>query len=475
MVESGSNFDDLEVVLALRRENESLQGELSNLQVEERRLLFEHSTAKAEFLSRAKAGSSALASDVNLSRREDREKILLESASRLEYWIGNDMAPSYRVRADGVIISGNNACAKLLGYPRERFYDGSLSVEQIVPPELAVIEKECLRDFDEMMVTRTVVSERIGADGSRIPLACNFRLTKADGSQWACFLLDLSESKALEEELKQRQALFSTLVGDMPNIAFLVEDSGRTWQFNRRFYELTGLDPANEDGFFPTAVTHPDDLVQSQARWQAAMAEHQPLIGEIRVRAADGQDYWHIFRAIPLTSPLPGQLEGLWQLAQAICPQAAELIDKSRKNFWIGTATDIDRRKRIIDEVLESAYNFQSLADQIPQIVWTAGPDGRIDFFNNRWFEFSGLDREHRVGLDFALFIHSEDRRRYVDTWKSCVKTGDALDVEFRLKKKDSDAGDFEENAYKNFLARAVAVRNPRGDIEQWVGTWTSI
>jgi PAS domain S-box-containing protein len=475
MVDSGSNSKDLDAVLALQRENESLSSELAQLMAEEKHLLFEHSTTKAEYLSKIKKGGSALAAHFDLSRREDREKILLESASRVEYWIGNDMAPSYRISADGRIVSANNACASLLGYKRELFYDGTLTVDQIVPAEYAALEQECLNDFKEMIVTRAIVTERITQSGKRIPVVCNFRLTKADGSQWAAFLMDMSEAKALEEELKQGQALFSTLVGEMPNMVFLVDDKGHTWQFNRRFYELTGLDPTDEDGFFANAVIPPDDLAQYHQRWQDALRDHQPLIGEVRVRASGGEYLWHVFRAIPLTNPLPGQLEGLVQLAQAICPQAAQDCDFNKDKFWIGTSTNIDDRKRIMDDVLESAYNFQSLADQIPQIVWTAGPDGRIDFFNNRWFEFSGIDRRHGVGQDFALFIHADDRRNYVSTWKNCVKTGDALDLEFRLKKKARSTADFEDNDYEKFLARAVAVRNQRGGIEQWVGTWTSI
>jgi len=477
MADSCSPYNDKNVVLALRRENESLANELSQLMAEEKKLLLEYSHSKADYLSRVKTGGSALAAHFDLSRKEDREKIMLESASRVEYLIANDMAPSYRVSADGRIISANGACAKLLGYEREQFYDGNMNAADLVPKELVAMENECLSDFKETIVTRTIVTERITKSGKKIPVACNFRLTKADASQWAVFLMDLSETKTMEEELLQRQTLFSTLVEELPNMIFLVDNAGHTWQFNRRFYELTGLDPKKEDGTFPNIATHPDDLAQSHERWQTAIARHEPLFGEVRVIAANGEHYWHIFRAIPITNPLPGQFEGLLQLAANLCPQVLQLTSQgvAPDKFWIGTSSDIDNRKRAIDDVLESAYNFQSLADQIPQIVWTAGPDGRIDFFNNRWFEFSGLDRDLRVGLDFALFIHADDRKNYVTTWKNCVKTGDALDVEFRLKKRERGTTDFTDDDYEKFLARAVAVRNNRGDVEQWVGTWTSI
>jgi PAS domain S-box-containing protein len=475
MSESCSQFDDKNVVLALRRENETLASELSQLMAEEKKLLLQYSEEKANYLSRVKKGGSALTAHFDLSRKEDREKIILESASRVEYLINTNTAPSYRVDASGCIVSGNNACARLLGYDREDFYGCALTADDLVPKEYRALESDCRTDFSETIVTRTIVTERITKSGKKIPVACNMRLTRADGSQFAVFLMDLSDAKTMEEELKQRQALFSTLVQELPNMIFLVDNVGHTWQFNRRFYELTGLDPAKEDGTFPTQRAHPDDLARSQERWQAAIANHTPLVGEVRVLGASGEYYWHIFRAIPIVDPLPGQLEGLLQLAGSVCPQVLTSSDPRNDKYWIGTSTDIDNRKRMIDDVLESAYNFQSLADQIPQIVWTAGPDGRIDFFNNRWFEFTGLDRELRMGLDFALFIHADDRKNYVSTWKSCVKTGDALDVEFRLKKKARGTAAFTDEDYEKFLARAVAVRNSRGDVEQWVGTWTSI
>ncbi|MBU6453264.1 MAG: PAS domain S-box protein [Cyanobacteria bacterium REEB67] len=452
--------------------------QLAALRDEERQLLLAHSRAKAAYLAEKYTGQSALVESSLFSPSKDREKILLESASRVQYMIANNMAPSYRVDRSGRVLAANRACAALLGYKIEQFYDGSLREEMLVPKQFAKLEKSCLADFARVIVTRAIVTERIAGDGRHIPVAVNFRLMKADASQWNVFLMDLSETKALEEQLWERQTLFATLVSEMPNQVFLVDEFGRTWHFNRRFYELTGLNAADEDGLFATQAMHPDDLVNNSARWNEAFQKHKALIGEVRIRGRNDQYYWHVFRAIPLTAPLPGQLEGLLQLAAAISPQVNAMpYDQSNsgRKFWIGTSTDIDSRKRVIDDVLESACNFQSLADQIPQILWTAGADGRIDFFNNRWFEFSGLRRDIGMGLDFALFIHKDDRRNYVNAWKNCVKTGDALDVQFRLKKQGAGPNDFEDQDYETFLARAVAVRNQRGDIEQWVGTWTSI
>jgi PAS domain-containing protein len=246
-------------------------------------------------------------------------------------------------------------------------------------------------------------------------------------------------------------------------------------QFNKRFYELTGVVPLADNGFAWRDAIHEADLEKWDKLWHSAVASNSSFSGEFRINASDGEYYWHIVRALPLVNPLAGQVDGLLKITIENAVTSEALYDEASvgSGLWVGTATDIDRRKRLMEEVLESAHAFQSLADQIPQIVWTAGPDGRVDFFSNRWFDFSGLTREHRVGLDFALFMHPDDRKEYMSRWRHCVKTGEAFEADVRLKARKNELAD--PDVYVKFLARAVALRNYRGGIAQWVGTWTSI
>src|ERR671932_718116 len=65
--------------------------------------------------------------------------------------------------------------------------------------------------------------------------------------------------------------------------------------------------------------------------------------------------------------------------------------EAGRTLYWFGTNTDISDIRRMEESLRESERRFRQLADAMPQIVWTAGPDGQIDYLNRRWTEFTGL------------------------------------------------------------------------------------
>ena len=75
------------------------------------------------------------------------------------------------------------------------------------------------------------------------------------------------------------------------------------------------------------------------------------------------------------------------------------------------------------------------MANAIPQIVWTAKSDGTIDFFNDRWFEYTGLTYEQSTDNGWLLLIHPDDRTQYFEGWRNALATGDSYEVEFRLKR----------------------------------------
>lgn len=456
---------------ALENERQLLASELAQLHDEERKLSVAHSLAKLAYRKSHPADFSFL----DMSKSEDRKRVLLEAESRFESFIEGTVVPSYKVDKGGRITYGNRALSAYLGYSREELLAGGLSEDQITPRSCHLIDAEHIKDLSSNLISRVWESERITANGKKMAVGVTLRLLDEESAERVVFLLDLQEIRQLEDDLKQRQTLFSALVQEMPHIVFVSNSKGCMRQFNERFYELTGVVPSADDGFAWRDAIHEADLEKWDKLWHKAVASNSSFSGEFRINASDGESYWHIVRALPLVNPLVGQVDGLLKITieNAVTSEAFDDQASVGSGLWVGTATDIDRRKRLMEEVLESAHAFQSLADQIPQIVWTAGPDGRVDFFSNRWFDFSGLTREHRVGLDFALFMHPDDRKEYMSRWRHCVKTGEAFEADVRLKARKNALAD--ADVYVKFLARAVALRNYRGGIAQWVGTWTSI
>ncbi len=111
---------------------------------------------------------------------------------------------------------------------------------------------------------------------------------------------------------------------------------------------------------------------------------------------------------------------------------------------------------------------FRSLADAIPQIVWTARPDGRLDYFNQRWITYTGLTlKQTQLGY-WRLAIHPNDLQPFIDRWTNALESGEAFEVEYRLKRAS-------DGVYRWHLHRISPLKDVNGHIVKWVGTSTDI
>lgn len=114
----------------------------------------------------------------------------------------------------------------------------------------------------------------------------------------------------------------------------------------------------------------------------------------------------------------------------------------------------------------EERYRF--LGDSIPQHVWTALPDGALDYVNERVLEYFGRAFDEMIGWGWSEVVDERDLPTTVDRWTTSLRTGEPYEVEFRLRRAS-------DGAYRWHLARAVAMRGPDGEIVRWFGTNTDI
>jgi PAS domain S-box-containing protein len=108
------------------------------------------------------------------------------------------------------------------------------------------------------------------------------------------------------------------------------------------------------------------------------------------------------------------------------------------------------------------------LADAIPQIVWTANPDGALDYYNQKWFDYTGLTLEETKGWGWEPVIHPDDLRNCLDKWNEAVRTGNDYQVEYRFMRAS-------DGEYRWHLGRAQPMRDSGGAIVKWFGTCTDI
>lgn len=124
---------------------------------------------------------------------------------------------------------------------------------------------------------------------------------------------------------------------------------------------------------------------------------------------------------------------------------------------------------RIIAEqkLEESEAKFKTIADAMPQIVWSTLPDGYHDYYNDRWYEFTGVPYGSTDGEGWNGIFHPEDQDRAWKAWKHSLETGKPYEIEYRLRHHSGE--------YRWTLGRALPIINDNGDIIRWMGTCTDI
>jgi diguanylate cyclase (GGDEF)-like protein/PAS domain S-box-containing protein len=118
-------------------------------------------------------------------------------------------------------------------------------------------------------------------------------------------------------------------------------------------------------------------------------------------------------------------------------------------------------------EVRERELYFRTLSEAVPEIIWTAGQEGSDDYFNRKWFDFTGMTFEQSRGTGWTAVVHPDDLPLCLEQWDNARLKGRPYTVEYRLRGSDG--------AYRWFLCRGNPIRDSNGNIVKWFGTCTDI
>lgn len=150
------------------------------------------------------------------------------------------------------------------------------------------------------------------------------------------------------------------------------------------------------------------------------------------------------------------------------------LNEQGELQYILQRTQDITEQYRA---ALAAAAAKQALADEqertrfmlenLPVLVWTAGPDGGRNYFNTRWLSFTGRPLEAELGNGWLENLHPDDQARVSESWHHSVRTGATYQVEYRLRRHDGQ--------YRWILVRATPRRNADNEITMWVGGATDI
>src|SRR5712692_10063869 len=113
------------------------------------------------------------------------------------------------------------------------------------------------------------------------------------------------------------------------------------------------------------------------------------------------------------------------------------------------------------------AQDIRLVLHTIPTLAWSARPDGSAEFFSRRWLDYTGLSAEEASDWGWTVAFHPEDRESLMDFWRRALASGEAGEIEARLRRYDGE--------YRWFLIRAEPLRDNHGDVFKWYGANTDI
>jgi two-component system CheB/CheR fusion protein len=119
------------------------------------------------------------------------------------------------------------------------------------------------------------------------------------------------------------------------------------------------------------------------------------------------------------------------------------------------------------DELHLLIQEFGFVTDFMPQMVWATQQNGHHDFFNKRWYDYTGLSFEQSRDHGWMLVLHADDYQRTMELWQESLEKGTTYQAEYRMRRYDG--------IYRWFLARAIPLRDDQGTIVKWFGTCTDI
>lgn len=271
------------------------------------------------------------------------------------------------------------------------------------------------------------------------------RTDEATGQfHWYGSATDIDDQKRIRNELvaSEQKLRLALLAGRMLAWEYDVESDVLTTTANEKETGISPpgprlLDMVRED-------IHPDDQEETHRRFLDAIAREVDFEATFRRRFADGS--WH------------------WLESRATCIRDAE----GKVVGLLGVSRDVNEEKRAELRLRSSEEMFRTVSQTLPVIVWTETPEGDSDFFNTRFWRYTGLREEALLPGDHAAeYVHPDDLAALQRMRKQSLRHETPWEIEFRLRRHDG--------TWRWHLGRSVPVLDETGELILWVGSATDI
>jgi PAS domain S-box-containing protein len=344
------------------------------------------------------------------------------------------------VAPDGTLLHMNSSGLSLVGAPGADALIGK-NIYEIIAPE----DRARFRQFNEKICRGEKGSlefDIVGLDGARHHMDTHAApLRHSDGTY-----VHLAITRDItERQIAERTDLLLRAIVDSSDDAIISKDlNGFITSWNKgaeRLFGYTGDEVIGKS----IAILIPPDRLNEEPNILA------------RLRRGERVDHFETIRRRK-----DGELLNISLTISPVKDALGNIIGASK------IARDITERLRTQAALMESEGRFRQLADSMPHIVWTARPDGHLDYYNERWYEFTGLSRDTFASIGWETILHPEDAERCRDAWQNAINSGKHYQCEYRF-------WDRHERRWRWFMGRAVPIHDNEANIVKWFGSCTDI
>jgi two-component system, sensor histidine kinase and response regulator len=258
---------------------------------------------------------------------------------------------------------------------------------------------------------------------------------------------NIDDLREAEQALRERERLLDSLMGVLPGSAYraLADEHWNVLFVSKGIEEVTGYPP---EEFTSRRLNYndlmlPKDRAATREAVFTALRERRMYDDEHRIRHKDGSVRW------------------IWARGHGVFAPDGSL------RFIEGWNLDITPKKQAEERLRESEQRWRSLTEALPQLVWSATPDGACDYFSTQWTEHTGVPESDLLGWRWLEVLHPDDREPTRRLWTDSVAGRGPYDVEYRVRRRDG--------VYRWFKTRGTPIRDSEENIAKWFGTCTDI
>lgn len=364
---------------------------------------------------------------------EERFRNIFDNASDIIYV--HDLEGNY--------LSINKAGERIFGYSPEEAT--KLNMARIVAPDqLDFVREQLVKKLNGGQKQTSYEVDCIRKDGSRITLEVNSSVIYKNGNPIAVqgIARDITERKRVEAAIRENEEKYRDLFENANDLIYTHDLAGNFTSINRAGEIITGYSRDEAVRLNIAQVVAPEYLEQARQMTAKKLTGEGPTAYELEIIAKDG-------RRVPL------------ELSTRLIFQDGRPIGVQ------GIGRDITERKKAEEALRASELRYRQLGEGILHQIWTALPDGTLDYVNKRTLDYFALEFESMIQSGWRDVIHPDDYPETQRRWLESLRTGEPFEMEFRLRRNDGE--------YRWHVSKATAGRDPDGKIVKWFGTNTDI